>query len=603
MSRRRKRPGLQTTKIHRQGQTLVSVSNRLPEDKATSLDSWARGSIRIVEGSGARGVKSRPFNYATAVRAFTSWVYAAAKLNAYAVSSTRLRLYSRRAAPTGRRHLWDTREVNSYRKMYLVGDGHHCPSDTVMSKIAHLGSDFVEVVGPYPAMSLLRTFNPFMNGFDQTTLRVLYQQLTGNAYIHVITDSSTKIPIELWPMPPQWTWIQPDTTGGNFIKGYLYGQQSTKMVEFTPDEVIHFKYPNPHDLFYGMGRVEAAWSPININLANHNHDQALMDNHARPDYAIICRDGATDVALDRLETKISEMYRGSKNSGKFISLSGNMRVVPLAFPPKDLIGRDDVVEEIAACFDVPVSLLKANDPNLASAKTGFAVWHETSTLPLCRMDEETLNQTYLPLFGEDAVDSLIFAYDNPVPDDVQVTAEKNVAFVNAGIKTAEEVRIEERLPVEPIEGVLRVAGVPVDSLEGADPSATPLAPGLGEGVPRPTGDDPALASGSSKPGSFVRDAGVLLDKVLDSVTKIINDAATRQKEVDDHFSLPSLLKSIEKWSKLTDPKQKPARLPDETYDECVTRGVPILIEEGYSQEQAVAMAHEMCQLPSTGDSE
>ena len=33
-------------------------------------------------------------------------------------------------------------------------------------------------------------------------------------------------------------------------------------------------------------------------------------------------------------------------------------------------------EEIAAIFGVPVSMLKANDPNLASATAGYAMWRE-----------------------------------------------------------------------------------------------------------------------------------------------------------------------------------------------------------------------------------
>jgi len=461
------------------------MSRRRQQAKATSLGPWSHGSMRLVEGSGPHKTKYPPFNHEAAVRQFSSWVYAAAKLNAHAVSSTRLRLYAPRRGPVGSRHLWATRSVSRDRKTYLLGDGKYSPADTTMQKIMEMGTDFVEIVGPHPVLALLRTFNPFMNGFDQTLLRVLYQQLTGNAYLHVITDGSLGVPTELWPMPSQWVWIRPDVGGNNFIAGYTYGQQQNRMVDFAPEEVIHFKYPNPRDLFYGMGYVEAAWSAIQINTADHIHDHALMRNRARPDFAIIAKAGASEPALDRLEAKLAQMFRNPRNAGKAFAVSGDTRIVPLTFPPKDLVGRDDTVEEIAACFGTPVTLLKANDPNLASSKTGFAVWHETTTLPLCQMDEQVLNQSYIPLWGEDAPEELVLAYDNPVPEDIALRAERDVSYVNAGILTAEEVRLDDRRSAEPEVGTLRVAGVPVDSLGGSDPSATPVMPGLGNGVPRP----------------------------------------------------------------------------------------------------------------------
>jgi hypothetical protein len=41
-------------------------------------------------------------------------------------------------------------------------------------------------------------------------------------------------------------------------------------------------------------------------------------------------------------------------------------------------------------------------------------------------------------------------------------------------------------------------------------------------------------------------------------------------------------------------KSPACRQEDETVDECVSRKIPELIDEGYEQEQAVAIAHDMC---------
>jgi len=116
------------------------------------------------------------------------------------------------------------------------------------------------------------------------------------------------------------------------------------------------------------------------------------------------------------------------------------------FPPKDLGGREDIVEEIAAVFGVPVSMLKANDPNLASATVGFQSWKAISVLPLLRLDEQTLNSQLLPLFGIE--DDAFLAYDSPVVEDEKFEFEKRRSSVAAGIITANEARKLEGL--EPV---------------------------------------------------------------------------------------------------------------------------------------------------------
>jgi len=42
--------------------------------------------------------------------------------------------------------------------------------------------------------------------------------------------------------------------------------------------------------------------------------------------------------------------------------------------------------------------------------------------------------------------------------------------------------------------------------------------------------------------------------------------------------------------------EKIHRLPNETFEQCVKRGIPVLILEGMSPEQANAAARSMCEL-------
>lgn len=410
---------------------IRSVFRRKQADPK-QVNRYLQASLGII--SGGSGLNQRPIYSATmGVRKYRSWVFAAAQINAFGVSSVPLRLYVK--SGSGRK-LYRTAKVARGRKAYLLGDGERSPSRTVLTKMHDFGAEFEEVTEAHPVLDLLRKVNPSMNGFDLAATRTLWQELTGNAYLHVIPNM-LGVPAELWPMPPQWVEIIPDPQ--RFIAGYAYGRESQNKVTLQPDEVLHFKRPNPNDLFYGLGKVEAAWGAVDLNDAFHEMDLAFAANHARPDYlATIKNEDASDEAIAEFERAVNERLRGPGKAGKFIALTGQVDLKPMAFPPKDLGGRDEIVEEIAAVFGVPVTMLKANDPNLASSTTGFAQWRESTILPLLRLDEETLNQKLLPMFG--LQDEAVLAYDDPVPSNRTLDLQEHQGLISSGVLTINEVR-------------------------------------------------------------------------------------------------------------------------------------------------------------------
>lgn len=422
------------------------------------------------------------FDHHRAVVECRSWVFAAARLNAVAVASQPLRLYVRsRGAGT---KLWNTRRTGRRTKAYLSGDLAQLPSRYAMQKAAEYGDDYEIVTDSHPLLTLLAKVNPYQNGYDATVLRVLFSELTGNAYLHPVIDRAMGVPVELWTMPSQWMKIKPGdpARGEPFILGYEYGRNDAQAQDFEPDEVIHFKQPNPRDLYYGLGKVEAAWGAVTSNAALHDMDFHFFKNKSRPDYLAIIKGNASDQELERFTAEVENKLRGTNKTGRFLAVTGEVDLKPLQFPPKDLEGREEIVEEIAAVFGVPVSMLRANDPNLASATVGFASWKETAVLPLLRMDEETLNQSLVPLFGIE--DDAFLAYDNPVRADEAQELTKRTTYVAAGVLTINEVRELEGLEriEDPNADKLLVGGQP---LGGAPAPASPFAGLFGQAAQPP----------------------------------------------------------------------------------------------------------------------
>lgn len=407
-----------------------------------------------------------PFSRQRAVDQFRSWVYAAVRINAQQVAATPLRLYARKR---GGEKLFRTRAVPKMRKAYLLGDTANTPHRNTIAKLLDYGDDFEEVTERHPATELLRKVNPWMGGFDLLTLTVMYAELTGDWYWYPLLSSDG--PVELWALPSQWVTIVPSRT--DFIEGYAFGRSSQNAVRFGADELLHGKYPNPNDPYYGFGKVEAGWGVVQKVAAMEQMDLATFQNMARPDYAVVVKSGASATQVDAFGKQIREQFEGVKKAGKFVTVTGDISFMPLNFNPKDITGRELSIEEVAAVFGVPVSMLRANEPNLASAQVGFASWRETTILPICRMLEDFLNQQLLPMFG--IGDDACFAFDDPVPRNRAEDRLDAESFLRTGQRTLNEQRLinGDEPYAEPMANVPLVNNQPVGYIAPL-PSFPPL---------------------------------------------------------------------------------------------------------------------------------
>jgi HK97 family phage portal protein len=396
----------------------------------------------VTQTDNIRYGKHRDFNPQVAVNNFFSLVYAAAQMNANAVARTPLRLYGR--TRKGKTANFPTHRVPAKRKSYLFGRNEHRPSAGVMTKIVSFGEDFQEITD-HPALDVLRGVNRWFNAYDMTLLRVLYLELTGNAYTCVRMGSirGRGFPVELWPMPSQWVKVVPSRDEDSpIIAGYVYGRTDAEAQDYAPEEVIRWNYPNPRNLYYGLGKVEAAWREICLRNSKSEHDQAVFDNGARPDYAVLLKNAPAG-EVTRFQKDIEARLKGTKNRGKFLTINAEQAsVMPLTFTPEQLGDQDRVIEAICNVFGVPVSKFLTNK-NVAGGQAGVSdvSYLRDTVLPICRMDEETLNADYLPRFAGAGSD-LVLAYDNPIPEDREAQRADDQMRLTTGVITRDEWRVE-----------------------------------------------------------------------------------------------------------------------------------------------------------------
>jgi HK97 family phage portal protein len=401
--------------------------------------SYFQASSRELMGIG-KGAKPRPFNYEAALKQFRHWAYAAAMMNATAVANVPLRLYVRNSSTS--RKLFTTRTLKRSEIDRLHGTMEGSPANR---KAVEFGGSIAEVIEPHPALEVLRKVNGFQNGYELTLLRMFDLQITGNAYLLPVYGAAG-VPEQVWRMPPQWTKVIPDPQ--TFVRGYTYGASQDGEKEFAADSVDHFKLPNPRDMYYGMGWFEAAWTAIGLHDSKRTMDLSKFDNMARPDFIVSVKNGARQEAVDTLERKITETMRGPKNAGRFLAIGAEVDLKSLNEAVPEVGTPSRVIEEISAVSGVPVAMLLSNDPNRANSVTARVGWYRSTIRPYCKLDEEKLNERWIPRF--EGSEDYFVAYDMVSFEDQEAMAKRLVGYVAGGILTPNEGRAEIDYP--PMDG-------------------------------------------------------------------------------------------------------------------------------------------------------
>lgn len=354
-----------------------------------------------IPGETAYG-KIQPGNYRLMVKADSSWVYACARVNAQAVAKVKMRLYRK------------------------LKDGER------------------EEIDEHPFIDLLRNVNSYMNEFELKELTTLMLELTGNAYWYLaptrlLGKNGRMIPGEIWPLLAQYMRIVPGRQ--RMIDGFLYQlPQMAQPIAFGYEEIVHFKYPHPDNVFYGKGCVEGGHYAIDSNEFQKRYEIALFKNMARPDGVLSTEQELTDTQAERLRAQWQSLYGGVDRSGNVAILEKGLKYENTAFNPKELDylrGRIATREEICATFGVPAAKLGiVDDVNRANGEAVDYTYQSNAVEPRCRRIEQKVNEQITPIYD----DALVIEFDNPVPENNEAALIKTNAYLDRGVIVINEIR-------------------------------------------------------------------------------------------------------------------------------------------------------------------
>jgi len=308
----------------------------------------------------------------------------------------------------------------------------------------------VEQIEAHEAIDLLETVNDYSDGYGLKNLTTQHQCLVGDAYWWV-RPKTTQTPLDIHILEPDQVDIIPSKTEFRTINKYKYGDT---MIE--PEEVIHFKYPNPSDPFkYGMSPLESIIDEYNLagklrallaDLAK-NKSGMMMYIERLADKLPYTKEQA-----DSIKSSVANMRTGNISVDDIMILSQGDKLTEIPNQNKDMpfdANFKMLRELICNAFQVPVSLLTESSTR-ATQTTQRVQYFESCIQPKIISYVQTLNSYYLPMFnaGKPVMD-MYFMAENCVPNDEKLQMEVETGWIRGGVKTPNEVRLELNLKSDP----------------------------------------------------------------------------------------------------------------------------------------------------------
>ena len=232
--------------------------------------------------------------------------------------------------------------------------------------------------------------NPYQGKFEFNEQISQSLDVTGNAFIAL--ESKGKA-MEMYLLPTKYVAIIPDAK--KKVKEYLY-YINGQSVKYKPEEIIHIKYSDVDDSYYGAPPLASANDILTFENYRIQFANTFFRNGAVPLGALLTDAVLGDTLLRKLRGEWTNIHGGIANSSKIAILQGGLKYQQLTPPIKDL-----ELSNLKRLSNDDIKLIfKVNDAVLGSlegtggkeGKDALTAFWRSSMIPHIQRIESALNR-------------------------------------------------------------------------------------------------------------------------------------------------------------------------------------------------------------------
>jgi len=312
------------------------------------------------------------------------------------------------------------------------------------------GQITMDEITDHPLLTLLETVNPFMSGCDLKEATLTYEELSGNAYWLLDMFIGGK-PTEIYPLNPHKVKIVPSAK--EYVAGYKYSIGGGQAIDIEKEAILHFKYFNPADEYYGLSPLSAGRLAVDTQTSSDTYNRNFFINSAEPRGALVAAGELTEPQRNRIIAGWQAMHRGVANAHKTALFEGEVKWEPIGINQKDMefISTKKMTrEDIMAVFGVPPSLVGVFEyANYANTREQQKIFWLNTMMPKLTKVEAVINSFLVQPYDPNLVCKFDYSGIEALQEDQKIKAEVDAILTGSGIKLINEVREERKWPPVP----------------------------------------------------------------------------------------------------------------------------------------------------------
>jgi HK97 family phage portal protein len=286
--------------------------------------------------------------------------------------------------------------------------------------------------------SFLLRPNPHMTWYELIETTFLHLELAGNAYWEVVKGEAGDGKIEfIFPLRPDRMKIEPDAK--KKVKQYVYSVPGNKDIEYKPEEILHLKYTDAKDEFYGVPPVAAAKNDIILDFYATAWNKKFFKDGAEPGAVLETDQTLTDMAFNRLKAVWNKRHRG--NPHEVAILEEGLKYKQITSKHADmqyLEGKKMSRDTILAAMHVPPVIVGLTEGvSYATSNDQKKIFWQHNIIPKLEQLEAFINSFLMP---EKIAFNFITKTLASIIEDEEVKSRIAQANVSHGIWTINEAR-------------------------------------------------------------------------------------------------------------------------------------------------------------------